>query len=112
MLAQSPSPAGPGPVDLTPVVPAEVAALVEQARREWMAAQNEFDSVTDPDLVDHAIFAMQAAERRYVYLLRLANRLRREAVEARDAGVDALTESGRRPAATPPARPARWRRGR
>lgn len=48
--------------------------LVEKARREWLAAQEEFNFVTDPHLIDHAIFSMQAAERRYVYLLRLAAR--------------------------------------
>ena len=53
-------------------VPSELAQLVEKARREWLAAQNAFDFVTEPELVDHAIFALQAAERRYVYLLRLA----------------------------------------
>ncbi|NLG70262.1 MAG: DUF2508 family protein [Firmicutes bacterium] len=107
MPAQSSSGAGPEPVALTPAVPAEGAARVEQARREWMAAQNEFDAVTDPDLVDHAIFAMQAAERRYVYLLRLANRLRREALEAREAAAAPLTAPSPRPAGTPPTRTAR-----
>lgn len=58
-------------------VPPHVVEMIDRARREWLIAQNEFDAVTDPDLVDHAIFAMHAAERRYVYLLRLANDLRR-----------------------------------
>ena len=53
-------------------VPRELAQLVEKARREWLAAQNAFDFVTEPELVDYAIFALQAAERRYVYLLKLA----------------------------------------
>lgn len=53
-------------------VPEPLVRLVEKARREWLAAQDEFNFVTDPQLIDHAIFSIQAAERRYVYLLRLA----------------------------------------
>ncbi len=55
-------------------VPEPLVRLVEKARREWLVAQEEFNFVTDPQLIDHAIFSMQAAERRYVYLLRLAAR--------------------------------------
>lgn len=57
-------------------VPHELAVLIERARLDWLAAQSEFDAVTEPDLVDHAIYAIRAAERRYVYLLRLAARMR------------------------------------
>lgn len=57
------------------ITPAGLAQLVEQARRDWLAAQRYFNEVTEPDLVDHAIYSVQAAERRYVYLLRLAARL-------------------------------------
>lgn len=45
--------------------------LVEAARSEWEAAQVQFNEVRDDDLVDHAIYRLQAAERHYVYLLRL-----------------------------------------
>lgn len=80
---------------LAPAAPPELAALIDRARLEWLAAQNEFNSVTEPDLVDHAIYAMHAAERRYVYLLRLAARLRQQAPEA-------LTDTpARRPASLP-----------
>ncbi len=47
-------------------------ALIEEAKRDWQAAKNYFNSVTEPDLIDHAIYAMEAAEKRYVYLLRRA----------------------------------------
>lgn len=47
---------------------------VEQARQEWMAAQSYYNSVTDRDLVDHAVFLMQAAEKKYMYLLKQARR--------------------------------------
>ncbi|MDW7650857.1 MAG: DUF2508 family protein [Bacillota bacterium] len=46
--------------------------LVEDARQEWQAAGSHFNYVTDPDLVDHAIHAMEAAERKYTYLLKKA----------------------------------------
>lgn len=52
--------------------PAHVLQAVEEARREWVTARMYFDSVTDPDLVDHAIFSIEAAERKYMYLLRQA----------------------------------------
>lgn len=50
----------------------ELVSDVEAARRHWLSTKAYFDSVTDPDLIDHAIYAMVAAERRYVYLLRTA----------------------------------------
>ena len=45
---------------------------VEDARREWLVAQNYYNSVSDKDLVDHAVYLMQAAEKKYVYLLKKA----------------------------------------
>lgn len=44
--------------------------LVEEARQEWKSAREYFNTVTDPDLIDHAIYALEAAEKRYVYLLK------------------------------------------
>lgn len=46
--------------------------LVEEARQEWQAAMSHFNQVTDPDLVDHAIHAMEAAEKKYTFLLKKA----------------------------------------
>jgi hypothetical protein len=46
--------------------------LVEEARLEWQAAVSRFNHVTDPDLIDHAIHNMQAAERKYTFLLKKA----------------------------------------
>lgn len=51
----------------------------EWARQEWVAACSFFDSVSDPDLIDHAIYAMSATEKKYLYLLK----------KARDAGYHA-----------------------
>ncbi|MPM54427.1 hypothetical protein SDC9_101205 [bioreactor metagenome] len=49
--------------------------VVEQARREWLAAQSYYDAVTDKDLVDHAVYLMQAAEKKYMYLLKQARQM-------------------------------------
>lgn len=54
-----------------------LATAVAQAAEEYGAARAYFDCVTEPELVDHAILRLAAAERRYAYLLR----------RAREAGV-------------------------
>ena len=43
---------------------------IENAKREWEDAKNIFENVSQPDLVDFAIYKVEAAERKYVYLLR------------------------------------------
>jgi len=48
--------------------------VVEQARQEYLAAQYYYNTVTDKDLVDHAVFLMQAAEKKYMYLLKQARK--------------------------------------
>jgi hypothetical protein len=48
------------------------AELVEIARQELQTAQSLFNYVTENDLIDHAIFKMNAAERRYIFLLKEA----------------------------------------
>jgi hypothetical protein len=42
------------------------------AKQEMLDAQSYFDNVTAPELVDHAIYKMEATKAQYVYLLRLA----------------------------------------
>jgi Protein of unknown function (DUF2508). len=64
-------------IDSDPWPPAPMPALadvVEQARREWLSAQNYYNSVSDVDLVDYAVYLMQAAEKKYIYLLKMARR--------------------------------------
>jgi hypothetical protein len=46
--------------------------VVEQARQEWVNAKSFFDNVVDPALVDYAVYSIEAAERKYVYLLNKA----------------------------------------
>lgn len=54
-----------------PVQPSRLE-VVQEAWREWQAARNYFDAVSDPDLVDHAIYLVEAAERKYGYLIKQA----------------------------------------
>jgi hypothetical protein len=62
-----------GPKQLPPLV-----VVVEEARREWLNAQYYYNTVSaDQDLIDHAVYLMQAAEKKYVYLLK----------QARNAGI-------------------------
>jgi len=45
---------------------------LEQAHQEWQAANRLFDYASEPELVDYAIFSLQAAEKQYVYLWKRA----------------------------------------
>jgi len=48
------------------------AADVRRAYSEWQAAENYFDNVDDPDLIEFAIYDMEAAKKKYTYMLRRA----------------------------------------
>ncbi len=50
----------------------DIMKNLENARREWQYAEAYFNSVQDPDLIDHAIFYMGATEKKYTYLLKQA----------------------------------------
>ena len=50
----------------------DLATAIAAARDEWLTAQRFFECVSEPDLVDQAIYSIEAAERKYMYLLRLA----------------------------------------
>ena len=56
----------------TPVGGDQLMKMLEEARQEWLLTKAYFNIVTEKDLIDHAIFAMDAAEQRYVYLLKKA----------------------------------------
>jgi hypothetical protein len=49
----------------------ESKALAD-AHREWLAASRLFDYATEPELVDYAIYSLQAAEKQFVYLWKRA----------------------------------------
>lgn len=67
-------------------------AAVDQARRDWEYARRYFESVTDEDLVDQAIHLVNAAEKRYVYLLK---QIRRRGAQGYPAGAGDTTTSTR-----------------
>lgn len=48
----------------------DLQTQIEAAHREWQAAQQHFQMVHEPELVDHAIYQIEAAQRKYMYLLR------------------------------------------
>jgi len=48
---------------------------IREAHEEWRNAEAYFQNVTDPDLIDHAIYRMEAARTRYTYLLKLAREM-------------------------------------
>jgi hypothetical protein len=56
----------------------QMQAEVKQAYREWVTAQQYFQSVSEPALVDHAIYMLEAAERKYMYLLNQVRATRRK----------------------------------
>lgn len=48
----------------------ERAAQVIKAMEQWQEARRYFESVSDTDLVDYAIYEAEAARRKYMLLLR------------------------------------------
>lgn len=50
----------------------EFVQNIADAREEWKTAEKFFHTVSDPDLVDHAIYKLEAAKTRYIYLLKKA----------------------------------------
>ena len=52
----------------------EDAASLEKALAAWKDAQNYFDNVSDPDLIEFAIYEMKAAQHRYEYMIKCAKR--------------------------------------
>ncbi len=43
---------------------------IKSAYRDWEDAQNFFEYVSEPELVDYAVYAIEAAKRRFLYMLR------------------------------------------
>lgn len=50
----------------------DILRAVNQAHAEWINAQNYFNSVSEPELVDYAIYNMEAARKKYMYMLKQA----------------------------------------
>ena len=47
----------------------DLTKAVAQAKLEWLSAFSYFNNATDPELIDHAILLLEAAERKYMFLL-------------------------------------------
>lgn len=67
----------------------EMLDIVNGAKREWIAAQRYFDSVSEPALIDHAIKLSDAAQMKYMYLLHQANK---QGLRAFDIAAQPLAE--------------------
>jgi hypothetical protein len=50
----------------------EFFKLVTKAKQDIRDAENYFDNVTNPELVDHAIYKIEAAKSHYTYLIKQA----------------------------------------
>ena len=48
---------------------------LNQAHEEWHNAELYFQSVTEPDLIDYAIYKMEASRTKYIYLLKQAREM-------------------------------------
>ena len=48
---------------------------IEEAKRQWITAQNRLDFVVENDEIEYAIYALEAAEIKYGILLRQAKKL-------------------------------------
>lgn len=50
----------------------ELLRILREAHSEWKSAELYFQTVTEPDLIDYAIYEMEAARTKYIYLLKQA----------------------------------------
>lgn len=48
---------------------------IKSAHEEWKNAESFFQSATDPDLIDYAIYRVEAAKTRYTYLMKVAREM-------------------------------------
>jgi hypothetical protein len=48
---------------------------IKEAHEEWRNAEKYFQDATDPDLIDYAIYRVEAAKTRYTYLLKVAREM-------------------------------------
>ena len=50
----------------------ELLKMLREAHSQWKSAELYFQTVTEPDLIDYAIYEMEAAKTKYIYLLKQA----------------------------------------
>ncbi|SEP47063.1 DUF2508 family protein [Propionispora vibrioides] len=46
--------------------------LIEQAKCDWLYAHSYYNNVSEPDLLEYAIYMIKASEKKYTYLLKQA----------------------------------------
>ncbi|MFW6308961.1 MAG: DUF2508 family protein [bacterium] len=44
-------------------------AEIKKAQKQWQQARDYFNNVSDPGLIDHASYKIEAAKAKYIYLL-------------------------------------------
>ena len=49
---------------------------LKSAQKEWKDKEIYFQSVTEPDLIDHAIYELEASKIKYMYLLKKAKKIK------------------------------------
>lgn len=50
----------------------EIINKLREAFEEWKKKEIYFESVTEPDLIDHAIYEIEASKIKYIYFLKKA----------------------------------------
>jgi len=65
---------GAAAVSETGISPAARAG-VQEALAAWKDAKRYFETVSDPELVGFAVYEMEAARRKYLYLLKNAHKI-------------------------------------
>ena len=48
----------------------ELLESLNKAKEEWMEKEKFFNTVTEPDLIDYAIYDMEASKKKYTYFLK------------------------------------------
>lgn len=59
----------------TPAVSQSEREQIAAALQQWKDSTRYFENVSDPDLIEFAIYEMEASKRRYLCLLKRAQRL-------------------------------------
>lgn len=63
----------------------EMLKIIASAHKQWKEKESLFQTVTDPDLVDYAIYQMEASRLKYIYLLKkMRKEESKEADDSRD----------------------------
>lgn len=50
----------------------ELIENIYKAQNDWIKSEQYFQCVSDPDLIDHAIYTMEATKVKYMYLIKKA----------------------------------------